>query len=231
MPNTAKIIPQVNVADLERRVKKMYTDVALHPDSEFHFEMGRVMAERLGYPGADLDRIPDDSIRSFAGVGYHGGLAGIEAGQQVVDLGSGSGMDVFIAANRVGNTGSVIGVDMTEEQLLKATRLGNQGGFANVQFKSAYIENTGLADASSDVVITNGVINLAADKEAVFAEAYRILKSRGKLALSDIVTEKALPENITCDATLWPPASVAPYRKRLYSGDRGGRFPRRGSTR
>lgn len=203
MPNTAKIIQQVNVAELEQRVKKMYTDVALHPDSEFHFEMGRVMAERLGYPGADLDRIPDDSIRSFAGVGYHGGLASIAAGQQVVDLGSGSGMDAFIAANQVGNTGSVIGIDMTEEQRLKAIRLGNQGGFTNIQFKSAYVENTGLADASSDVVITNGVINLAADKDAVFAEAYRILKSGGKLALSDIVTEKALPENITCDATLW----------------------------
>ena len=203
MPNTAKIIQQVNVAELEQRVKKMYTDVALHPDSEFHFEMGRVMAERLGYPGADLDRIPDDSIRSFAGVGYHGGLASIAAGQQVVDLGSGSGMDAFIAANQVGNTSSVIGIDMTEEQRLKAIRLGNQGGFTNIQFKSAYVENTGLADASSDVVITNGVINLAADKDAVFAEAYRILKSGGKLALSDIVTEKALPENITCDATLW----------------------------
>lgn len=203
MPNTATKIQQVNVTELEQRVKKMYTDVALRPDSEFHFEMGRVMAERLGYPAADLDNIPDDAIRSFAGVGYHGGLAAIKTGQHVVDLGSGSGMDAFIAANQVGSTGSVTGIDMTDEQRLKAIQLGNQGNFANIQFKSAYIENTGLEDASCDVVITNGVINLAADKGAVFAEAWRILKPGGKIALSDIVTEKALPGNITCDATLW----------------------------
>lgn len=193
----------VDTQDLEKRVKAMYRAVALYPESEFHFEMGRTMAERLGYEPHDLDRIPAESIESFAGVGYHFGLLNLQHGQRVVDLGSGSGMDTFIASDKVGHGGIVVGVDMTDAQLQKATQLRDAGGYCNIRFKPAYIDQTGLPAGLYDAVISNGVVNLAADKHAVFAETHRLLRHGGKLAISDIVTEKSLPSRITCDATLW----------------------------
>lgn len=189
--------------ELESHVKNMYRTVALFPDSKFHFEMGREMAERLGYEPSDLDRIPAAAIESFAGVGYHFDLADLQQNQLAVDFGSGSGMDTFIASNKVGHGGNIVGIDMTDEQRNKATALRDSTGFCNIAYKNAYIENTGLPGGIYHTVISNGVINLAADKLAVFREAYRLLRKGGKLALSDIVTEKSLPERITCDATLW----------------------------
>lgn len=194
---------RLDTSALEQKVKAMYRDVALAPHGEFHFEMGRGLALRLGYEAADLDAIPSEAIDSFAGVGYYFDLARLQPGESVVDLGSGSGMDSFIAAGKVGQTGAVVGVDMTDEQLAKAERLRLASAFAHVSYRKAYIEATGLADASCDVVISNGVINLAPDKGAVFREAARLLAPGGRLALADIVTEVPLPEGITCDATLW----------------------------
>lgn len=193
----------LDTAALEDKVKAMYRAVAEHPDGEFHFEMGRALAERLGYDPAALDATPADAVRSFAGVGHYFDLAALRAGETVVDLGSGSGMDSFIAARAVGPAGRVAGVDMTDEQLAKARRLADAPDFANVSFLKAYIESTGLPAGSVDVVISNGVINLAPDKGAVFREAARLLRPGGRLALADIVTELPLPEGITCDATLW----------------------------
>jgi arsenite methyltransferase len=203
MSNTSSTERRLDTAALEDKVKTMYRAVAEDPDGEFHFEMGRALAERLGYDREALDAIPADAIRSFAGVGHYFDLAALQSGDTVVDLGSGSGMDSFIAARTVGAAGRVVGIDMTEEQLAKARRLAVSGGFANVAFHKAYIESTGLDSASCDVVISNGVINLAADKAAVFREVARILKPGGRLALADIVTDVPLPEGITCDATLW----------------------------
>jgi SAM-dependent methyltransferase len=188
---------------LEEKVQAMYRSVAENPDGEFHFEMGRALAERLGYTKADLDAAPADAIRSFAGVGHYFDLAMIRSGECVVDLGSGSGMDSFIAVRGVGPGGRVIGIDMTDAQLAKAERLRAALGWRNVSFRKAYIEDTCLEAASCNVVISNGVINLAPDKGAVFREVARILQGDGRLALADIVTERQLPEGVTCDATLW----------------------------
>ena len=145
MENT--IINKVDTAELEQKVKKMYSDVALNPKGEYHFEMGRGLAEKLGYEKSDLDRIPAAAIESFAGVGYYFDMANLKEGEQVLDLGSGSGMDVFVAASRVGNTGHVSGVDMTDEQLKKSERLRKENNFENVSFHKSYIEKLPFADS------------------------------------------------------------------------------------
>ena len=194
---------RLDTSELEQRVKQMYEEVALEPEREFHFETGRPLAERLGYPPADLDRIPAAAIDSFAGVGYFLDLAALTAGERVLDLGSGSGMDSFLAALAVGGSGQVVGVDMTDAQLDKAGRLATDAGFENVEFRRGYIEQPPVEDASADCVISNGVINLSPDKGAVFAAAARALRPGGRLALADIVTEHQLPEGVTCDAALW----------------------------
>jgi len=193
----------VDATELERKVKDMYTRVALDPQGEFHFEMGRAMAHRLGYTDAELDAAPAEAIESFAGVGYYFDLADLRPGEHVVDLGSGSGMDSFIAAHMVGRDGQVTGVDMTDAQLAKAERLRPEPAFGAVQFRKAFIDATGLPGGSCDAVISNGVINLSPDKPAVFREAARLLRPGGRLAIADIVTDVRLPDTVTCNATLW----------------------------
>lgn len=194
---------QLDTAELEQRVQSMYEEVALEPDRDFHFETGRPLAERLGYPPAELDRIPAAAIDSFAGVGYFLDLAAIAPGESVLDLGSGSGTDSFLAAFAAGDDGRVIGVDMTAAQLAKARDLAAQHGFAQTDFREAHIERPPVDDSSIDCVISNGVVNLAPDKHIVFAAAAGALCPGGRLALADIVTAQQLPEGVTCDASLW----------------------------
>jgi arsenite methyltransferase len=193
----------VDVQELEAKVKDMYTHVAQEPHGKYHFEMGRGLAERLGYPGDQLDRIPAAAIESFAGVGYFFDLADLREGEAVIDLGSGSGTDMFFAALQVGNRGRVVGIDFTHEQLAKARRLAEEAGLEQVELCEARIEAVPLDDESFDCVISNGVINLAPDKRRVFSEAARLLKPGGRLAIADIISESELKESTRCNADLW----------------------------
>jgi SAM-dependent methyltransferase len=189
--------------ELVAKVQAMYRDVAEHPEGEFHFEMGRALAERLGYRGADLDRIPAEAIASFAGVGYYFHFLDQMEGARVRDLGSGSGTDTFVASLMVGPTGTVIGLDMTAAQRAKAEALRRRQGVRNITYVRGMIDDAPFEDDSFDVVISNGVINLAVDKPRVFREAARLLRPGGRFAIADIVTDVDLPETIACNTTLW----------------------------
>ena len=193
----------VDKDQLEIKVKDMYRHVAQEPRGRFHFELGEQVALRAGYAPDRLRSVPADAVESFAGVGYFFDLADLVPGQTVVDLGSGSGMDAFYAASLVGPDGQVVGVDFTPEQLEKARRIAASAGLDQVEFLEGPIEALPIRSASADCVISNGVINLCPDKLAVFAEAARILRPGGRLALSDIISEQALTDAIVCNADLW----------------------------
>jgi arsenite methyltransferase len=193
----------VDTQELEAKVKDMYRHVAEEPHGDYHFELGSSLAERLGYPAEVVGRIPEGAVESFAGVGYFFDLAELGEGEAVVDLGSGSGMDVFFAALQVGANGAAVGVDFTAQQLEKAQLLATQEGFAQVDFREGRIEDLPVDDATVDCVISNGVINLSPEKERVFGEAARVLRPGGRLAIADIVSEQQLKESIVCDADLW----------------------------
>jgi arsenite methyltransferase len=190
----------LDLLDLETKVKAMYRQVAQEPHGAFHFELGEEVAIRVGYDADRLAAVPTGAVESFAGVGYFFDLATLQAGETVVDLGSGSGMDAFYAAGFVGPTGQVIGVDFSPEQLAKARRLAKVG---QVDFLEGRIEDLPLDDDSVDCVISNGVINLCPDKKAVFAEAARVLRPGGRLAIADIISEQQFTESIVRDADLW----------------------------
>src|SRR4051794_12112628 len=188
---------------LEAEVKDMYRHVAREEEAELHFEVGRALAERLGYPVELLDAIPAEAVASFAGVGHHLDLAALQPGEAVLDLGSGSGTDVFCAAVLVGESGHVVGVDLTDEQLEKAARLRDREGFSQVELVEAHIEELPFDDASFDAVLSNGVINLSPVKGRVFAEAARVLRPGGRVAIADIVSGRALKERTRRNVELW----------------------------
>jgi arsenite methyltransferase len=205
----AEALPQLDVLSLvdrerlEAAVKNMYRHVARGDEAELHFEVGRGVAEHLGYPVELLDAIPAEALASFAGVGYHLDLAELGPGEAVLDLGSGSGTDLFCAAMLVGESGRVVGVDITDEQLDKAAQLRDRYGFPQVELVEARIEELPFEDASFDAVISNGVINLSPLKGRVVAEAARVLQPAGRLAISDIVSGRALKERTRRNVDLW----------------------------
>jgi arsenite methyltransferase len=193
----------VDIARLEAEVTDMYRHVARGEEAELHFQVGRGLAEHLGYPRALLDTIPGEALASFAGVGYHLDLAALKPGEAVLDLGSGSGTDVFCAAVMVGDLGRVVGVDITDEQLAKAKRLPDREGFSQVEFVETHIEELPFENASFDAVLSNGVINLSPAKGRVFAEAARVLRPGGRLVIADIVSGRALKERTRRNVELW----------------------------
>ena len=161
-----------------------------------------IQAEAVGYLRKDLADIPEETIMGL-GCGNPAAMAELETGEVVLDLGSGAGVDVFLAASKVGPTGRAIGVDMTEEMVDKAEGVARNYGYHNVEFRLGEIEKLPVGNESVDVIISNCVINLSADKSKVFQEAYRVLKPRGRLIVSDIVSEGALPDEIKDDPDAW----------------------------
>lgn len=193
----------VDAAALREEVKDKYREVALDPAGEFHFHTGRPLAKRLGYDDAWVDPLPDAAVESFAGVGNPFSLRTLEAGEKVVDVGSGGGFDCFIAAGQVGGSGRVVGIDMTQEMLDKSRETAAELGMDHVEFRDGLIEEMPVEDGWADVVISNGVINLCPDKKQVFDEAFRVLRPGGALQFADIANGAPVPEAAVKNIDLW----------------------------
>jgi len=193
----------VDAAALRADVKKTYREVALDPHGTFHFHTGRPHAARLGYDSSTVDALPDVAVESFAGVGNPFALAELREGERVVDAGSGAGFDSFVAAGKVGAGGQVIGIDMTDEMLEKSRATALSMDLANVEFRNGLLEAMPIEDGWADVVISNGAINLCADKPAVFKEILRVLKPGGRLQFADIANHSPVPESEVTDIDLW----------------------------
>jgi arsenite methyltransferase len=199
---TASDIP-VDVDLLRSEIRQTYTDVSTDQEREFIFPTGRSWAQELGYPEPELARVPDAIVESFAGVANHWLLGDVEPGAVVLDLGCGAGTDLLIAAQEAGPAGRAIGIDMTPAMLERAAAGAQQMGLTNVELHESLIEALPLEDASVDVVISNGVIDLVPDKEAVFAEIDRVLRPGGRLQFADVVIHTEVSEDARERIDLW----------------------------
>ena len=193
----------VDPAMLREEVKSKYRDVAANPHGEHHFHTGRPLARRLGYDMAVVDAMPDAAVESFAGVASPFALHPLGQGEKVVDAGSGAGFDCFIAAGQVGASGRVVGVDMLPEMLEKSRASAVRMALAHVEFREGLLEELPVEDGWADVVISNGVINLCADKKRVFQEIWRVLRPGGRLQFADIANGKAVPASAVRNIDLW----------------------------
>ena len=188
---------------LREEVKKKYREVAVAPDADYHFHTGRPLAKRLGYDDIIVKQMPDAAVESFAGVGNPFSLRSLKPGERVVDIGSGAGFDCFVAARQVTQAGRVIGIDMTEEMLKKSRATARAMELEQVEFRKGLVEEIPVENDWADTVIGNGVLNLCADKQRVFAEINRILKPGGVLQFADIANGKPIPEVASTNIDLW----------------------------
>jgi arsenite methyltransferase len=193
----------VDLDVLRAEIRKTYTDVSTQPDHEFIFPTGRRWARELGYPEPELSHVPDATVESFAGVASHWTLGRIEPGEVVLDLGCGAGTDLLIAAQMTGPTGRAIGVDMTATMLTRVRESAAEMGLTNVELHETLIEQLPLEDASVDVVISNGVLDLVPDKDAVMDEVDRVLRPGGRLQLADVVIHREVSEDARARIDLW----------------------------
>ena len=195
--------PSSFMETLRCEIRREYADVATNPNKGFHFHTGRPLARLLGYSDELLEGLPESSIERLAGTGNPFALGPLAPGERVIELGCGGGMDTLIASRMVGAEGRVVAVDMTPEMLEKAQAGAAAIGAANIDFQLGYIEDIPLPDGWADVIISNGVINLAPDKKRVFREMHRLLKPGGRLQIGDIIVQKAVPESAKRNIDLW----------------------------
>jgi SAM-dependent methyltransferase len=193
----------VDADALRKEVSAKYREVAVKPDGDYHFHTGRPLAKRLGYEQSVVDALPDAAVESFSGVGNPFSQRPLAKGERVVDCGAGAGFDSFIAAGQVGPEGRVVGIDMTEEMLAKSRATAKSMGCGNVDFREGYLEEMPVEDGWADVVISNGVINLCADKKQVFGEIHRVLRPGGRLQFADIANSEPVPDSAIHNIDLW----------------------------
>lgn len=193
----------IDAEALREQVRDKYRDVALHPDGSFHFHTGRFLARHLGYDQAVVDVLPDAAVESFAGVANPFSLRTLAPGERVVDIGSGAGFDCFIAAGQVGPSGHVVGIDMTAEMLARSRATAAAMGLGHVEFREGLIEAMPVDDGWADAVISNGVINLCADKRQALSEVMRVLRPGGTLQFADIANGRPVPDAASRNIDLW----------------------------
>ena len=193
----------VDAAALREEVKSKYREVATDPHGTYHFHTGRYLARRLGYNDEFVKSLPDVAVEFFAGVASPFALRTLSKGEWVIDVGSGAGFDLFVAADQVGPNGKVVGVDMTEEMLAKSRSTAAALKLDHVEFREGIAENLPVVDEWADVVISNGVVNLCANKRAIFSEILRVLRPDGHLQFADIANGKPVPEAAIQSIDLW----------------------------
>lgn len=193
----------LNLTELREAIQHEYHVVATQPNQGFHFHTGRPLTRILGYEDNWLTNVPETAIEPFAGTGNPFSMGGLQPGEHVVDVGSGAGIDSFVAANMVGPAGAVVGVDMTPAMLNKARAALAETELDNVAFRQGFGEDLPIEDGWADVVISNGVVNLMPDKLAAFREMARVLKPNGRLQIGDILVEKRVPTGAKRNIDLW----------------------------